>query len=286
MNPSIEHPVPPPPAPPGTTRRRSPRCTFARSARISPARRLAALYARSKPGYERWFLREGDAARPSWLACERALRHWLPELWPTFERVLAAVGDSDRTARFLSLYQPTPFLAGCSQAAWARESVALVRNYDYSPRLADGVLLYALELDAGDRDVGLPVGRARRHEQPRPCGLDGLRRPARAVGDGLRHHADPALRAGVLPRRTRCAGGADARAGAHGLQRRTGRSRRPAMPTVYLGPDRPPLVSQERVSTNHQGSIGCRTMPAPGRRCAATNTCASASMRPTRTPTR
>ena len=25
--------------------------------------------------------------------------------------------------------------------------------------------------------------------------------------------------------------------------------------TVYLGPDRPPLVSQERVSTNHQGSI-------------------------------
>ena len=254
MNPSIEHPVPPPPAPPEDYEAPVAAMHFRAIREDQPGERLAALYARSKPGYERWFLREGDAARPSWLACERALRHWLPELWPTFERVLAAVGDGDRTARFLSLYQPTPFLAGCSQAAWARESVALVRNYDYSPRLADGVLLYthwnstpviAMSdclwgvLD-GMNGHGLAVSMAFGGRRAVGDGF-GITLILRYVLEFCRDVPDALAVLTRVPVHMAYNVALVDRGGQHA--------------TVYLGPERPPLVSQERVSTNNQGSI-------------------------------
>jgi predicted choloylglycine hydrolase len=54
------------------------------------------------------------------------------------------VGGGDLPARFLSLWRPRPFLTGCSQAAWTRQSpYFLVRNYDYHPALWESVLLWS-----------------------------------------------------------------------------------------------------------------------------------------------
>lgn len=107
-----------------------------------PGAKWAAQFERLWPGYRNWFLKEGDEQRPGYLKCLRAMRHHMPELVPTYERLVELAGGGDMAARFLSLYQPTPYMTGCSQAVWTRGDAALVRNYDYSPRLWEGLLLH------------------------------------------------------------------------------------------------------------------------------------------------
>ncbi len=93
------------------------------------------------PAYRRWFLSQGDAERSSYLASLRQLRSHMPELVPTYERLVELAGGGDTAARFLSLYRPPPYLSGCSQAVWLDDEPLLVRNYDYSPRLSEGTVL-------------------------------------------------------------------------------------------------------------------------------------------------
>jgi predicted choloylglycine hydrolase len=66
----------------------------------------------------------------------------MPELVPAWERLADQFGGTDLVARFLSLWQPPPFISGCTQALWTRERPALIRNYDYPPDLCDAVLLH------------------------------------------------------------------------------------------------------------------------------------------------
>jgi len=89
------------------------------------------------PHYRRWYLAEGFQKRPTYLQCERALHDHMPELVPTWERLVELAGGGDIEARFLSLYCPPPYLSGCSQSVWlpAGGEPILVRNYDYSPHL-------------------------------------------------------------------------------------------------------------------------------------------------------
>ncbi len=94
------------------------------------------------PHYRKWFLREGNEARPTYLACRRALKRYMPDLLGTYDVLVEQAGGGDMAARFLSLYRPTPYLTGCSQAVWTRgRDRFLIRNYDYMPRLWEGVLL-------------------------------------------------------------------------------------------------------------------------------------------------
>ena len=65
----------------------------------------------------------------------------MPELVPLWETLTELGGGSDQVARMLSLYQPTPYLAGCSQALWGRGEPMLVRNYDYHPGRCEGLFL-------------------------------------------------------------------------------------------------------------------------------------------------
>ena len=66
----------------------------------------------------------------------------MPELVPTWRRLVELAGGGDHAARLLGLYRPTPYLSGCSQAVWTRDSPLLVRNYDYRPELCEGTLLF------------------------------------------------------------------------------------------------------------------------------------------------
>ena len=89
----------------------------------------------------------------------------MPELMPTFEKLVELAGGSDQAARFLSLYCPTPYFAGCSQAVWTRDDPLLIRNYDYNPLLWDAILLHSqLEWQAGYWHDRLSVGSPRRNQ--------------------------------------------------------------------------------------------------------------------------
>ncbi|MFC6583434.1 C45 family autoproteolytic acyltransferase/hydolase [Sulfitobacter aestuariivivens] len=107
-----------------------------------PGPKWAARWTRSWPAYEAWFVARGGDAGPSRTACRAALRTHMPELIATYDRLINLAGGSDRAARFLSTWCPPSYLGGCSLAAVAdRDDVRLVRNYDLSPDLNEGLLL-------------------------------------------------------------------------------------------------------------------------------------------------
>ena len=99
------------------------------------------IFAAAWPAYRSWFLREGEAARPSYATGAFQLRRHMPELVDTYESLVAAVGGGDLEARFLSHWCPPPLLTACSLAVWDRDRHLLVRNYDYPPLLCDTTAL-------------------------------------------------------------------------------------------------------------------------------------------------
>lgn len=116
--------------------------TFDALAEALPGPEWAARWRRSWPSYEAWFRAKGGDGGPSRAACEAALAAHMPELVPVHRRLVQLAGGGDRAARFLSSWCPPRYLGGCSIAALAEEGTArLVRNYDLSPALNEGLLL-------------------------------------------------------------------------------------------------------------------------------------------------
>ena len=108
-----------------------------------PGPKWQARWKHSWPAYRGWFLsRRGDDEGPSRIACETALSDYMPELLPTWRQLCILAGDDDLAARFLSAWCPPPYLGGCSLAAvTGGGQTRLVRNYDLSPDLNEGLLL-------------------------------------------------------------------------------------------------------------------------------------------------
>ncbi|MCU9846494.1 C45 family autoproteolytic acyltransferase/hydrolase [Defluviimonas sp. WL0024] len=106
-----------------------------------PGPKWAALFHEYWPDYHRWWLREGEEPRPPYWESKRALKDHMPELVPLYERLCELAGGGDQAARFLSFWRPPPYLSGCSQAIWPGREPVLVRNYDYSPRAFDRLML-------------------------------------------------------------------------------------------------------------------------------------------------
>ena len=84
------------------------------------ADRMPGIFAAGWPAYRAWFLREGESARASYAVGAQKLRKHLPELFPTYERLVDAVGGGDLEARFLSHWCPPPLFAACSMATFTR----------------------------------------------------------------------------------------------------------------------------------------------------------------------
>lgn len=214
------------------------------------ARHFAALW----PGYRRWFLIEGEAARPTYLACERALIAHMPEIVPLWQELVALAGGSDLAARYLSGYCPPPYMSGCSQAVWLRGEPLLLRNYDYLPELWEGLLsctrwrgravlgmsdcLWGI-LD-GINDAGLTVSLAFGGSRDVGVGF-GIPIVLRYVLE-VCSTVEEAL---AVLRRVPCHMAYTVTVldptGAHG--------------TVFLSPGKPPLLSSRQVATNHQGQV-------------------------------
>jgi len=206
------------------------------------------------PAYRRWYLQDGERARPSYLACVRALRAHMPELMPTYEALVELAGGGDLEARFLSLYGPPPYVAACSQAVWQGDCPVLVRNYDYPAQLCEGLILKTAwdgrpvmgasdclwGLLDGINDAGLAVSLA----------FGGRRE----VGDGF---GVPLLLRYVLEtcERTAEAARALARIPVHMSYNVTVVDRSGDYATVYLAPGRPGDIRRDAAATNHQQRI-------------------------------
>jgi predicted choloylglycine hydrolase len=105
-----------------------------------PGPRWQARFAETWPAYRRWFLRDGDAARPSYAVARRMLHEHMPELVPVWEQLVELAGGGDLAARMLALYGSPPLVSGCSQAVFDQGQPVLVRNFDFDPALLEGVI--------------------------------------------------------------------------------------------------------------------------------------------------
>jgi predicted choloylglycine hydrolase len=213
-----------------------------------------ALFEQLWPAYRRWYLSEGSDARPTYLECRRAMREYMPGLVPIWERMTDLAGGGDLEARFLSLYGPPAYLTGCSQAIWPGEEPLLVRNYDYSALAFDGVILRTnwqgrAVMGTSDCLIGL---------------VDGVNEAGLAVSltFGGRRVIGPGFGVPVILRYVLETCETAAQAGkvlasvpTHMSYNVTALDAQRKRVTVYLSPDRKPVVSHAAVATNHQEKV-------------------------------
>jgi predicted choloylglycine hydrolase len=227
--------------------------TWQAFAEDEPGDRIREHLAATWPAFRRWW-REGANARPSADEARARLQEHMPELVPAWRRLAAMLADDPDAAAALALWNPPPFLTGCSQAAVLPGGPALIRNYDWDYRLFDAVVartayggrrvlgtldcLWGL-LD-GVNDAGLAVS------------LTFGGRPQVGQGFGI-----PLVIRYVLQV---CGTAEDAvrvlrRIPVHMSYNVTALDRDGRRATVYLAPDRPAQVTSQAVATNHQGTV-------------------------------
>ena len=216
----------------------------------------AAVFEERWPHYRAWFLREGEAARPSYATSVRMLRAHMPELVPAYERVVELAGGrrsaphgcSRSTSRRRTSRRAR---RACGPAAASRCSCATTTT---RPRGCEGVIWSTRLLERrvigmsdclwglldGMNDAGLAVSLT----------FGGRR----ALGDGF---GIPIVLRYVLET---CEDVAEARATlarlpyslSHNL---TLVDRHGRVLTAYLSPDREPIFREFPAATNHQGIV-------------------------------
>lgn len=219
-----------------------------------PGPKWAGLFAELWPSYQAWWLREGTDARPTFWECHQALRKYMPELMPLYERLCSLAGDGDLAARFLSFYRPPPYLSGCSQAIWPGAEPVLVRNYDYNPRAFEAVVLHTKW--QGRTVIGTSDGLWGLVDGMNDAGLAvsltfGGRR---VVGDGF---GVPLILRYVLQtcRTAEEAGKVLARVPTHMSYNVTVVDAKRNYLTALMAPDRPTMLTHAAVATNHQEKV-------------------------------
>jgi predicted choloylglycine hydrolase len=205
------------------------------------------------PAFRRWW-RDGANARPTSGQARARIEEHMPELVPAWRQLAGLLGDDPDAGAALALWNPPPFLTGCSQAAVLPGGPALIRNYDWDHRLFDAVVartaytgrrvlgmldcLWGL-LD-GVNDAGLAVSLA----------FGG--RPQVGEGFGI-----PLVIRYVLEtcRTTPEAMRALRKIPVHMSYNITTVDRDGRRATAYLAPDRPAHITSRAVATNHQGQV-------------------------------
>lgn len=227
---------------------------FRALAEAEPGPVWAGLFHELWPAYEAWWARHGTEARPPYFESRNALKRHMPELLGLYDRLCELAGGGDRQARFLSFFCPPPYLAGCSQAIWPGAEPMLVRNYDYSWQAFDALVLRTEWL--GRAVLGTSDGLWGLVDGINDAGLSvsltfGGRR---VVGDGfgvpliLRYvlqTCETAEQAVKVLRRVPC----------HMSYNVTVLDCERRFATVYLAPDRKPVVTHAAVATNHQARV-------------------------------
>ncbi|WP_424931767.1 C45 family autoproteolytic acyltransferase/hydolase [Amaricoccus macauensis] len=220
----------------------------------SPGPIWAGLFREFWPAYHAWWLREGVSGRPTYLESVNALEEYMPELLPLYRELCELAGGKDSQARFLSFYCPPRYLAGCSQAIWQGDMPLLVRNYDYHPKAFDAVLmrtnwqgrqvigmsdgLFGIVDGMNDRGLAVSLTFGGRREVGEGFGVPLILRYILQVCDTV----EDAVK---ILTRVPC----------HMSYNVTVLDRTRHFVTAYLTPDRPTIISQTPVATNHQERV-------------------------------
>ncbi|GAW35659.1 acyl-coenzyme A:6-aminopenicillanic acid acyl-transferase [Roseovarius sp. A-2] len=219
-----------------------------------PGPKWAGLFAEYWPHYRRWWLKEGDGARPKYLESRRAIAQHMPEIVPLYDSLCDLAGGGDQAARFLSFHCPPPYLSGCSQAIWTGEEPVLVRNYDYNPNAFDSLILKTGW--QGRRVIGTSDGLWGLVDGMNDAGLAisltfGGRR---VVGEGF---GVPLILRYVLQtcETAKEAGAVLARVPTHMSYNVTVLDAKRQYLTAMMAPDRPTLITHAAVATNHQENV-------------------------------
>jgi predicted choloylglycine hydrolase len=107
----------------------------------TPGPRWQALFRATWPGYRSWYLSPDGSARPDLLTAGARLAEHMPELVPTYQRLVRLADEDPTAARMLTLWDAPKFLPGCSQVVLDDPEPVLIRNYDYGPDLWERVVL-------------------------------------------------------------------------------------------------------------------------------------------------
>ena len=218
-----------------------------------PGEKWSTLFNKTWPYYKKWFLTEGTTSRKGYLTSVTKLEKYMPEILPIHKQLCELAGGGDLESRFLSMYCPPPYLSGCSQIAWTRDSTALVRNYDYSPKLFEGVMMYTNwikpVIGVSDCNWGLLDG----------MNMDGL---AVSLTFGGRKNLGTGFGIPVILRYVleTCANVEEAKAvlskvPVHMSYNVTLLDREKNYTTMYLAPDQPARTIDTAIGTNHQMTI-------------------------------
>lgn len=225
---------------------------------VDPGPAFATHWARLGPALERWWSSDGRSAdRDSAAAARTQLRRHMPELEPAWAALVELAGGSPSAATILTLWNPPPFLTGCSQAVVTTGGPALVRNYDWDFRLFDATVANTGYL--GRRVVGTE-----------DCGwglLDGVNDAGLAVsltfggrpqvGEGF---GIPLVLRYLLQTcdRVEDAVAALLRIPVHMSYNVTVTDQTGRVATVHVGPDRQAWTTDARAVTNHQQVVEWR----------------------------
>lgn len=206
------------------------------------------------PVYAAWLKVKSTSDMPDLMASQKALKHYMPEMLPTYGRLCNLVEADEIAARFLTGFQPPAYATGCSQAIVTEDTVQLVRNYDYHPDLAEGRLLLSAwngkkviancdclagALDGMNEDglvVSLTYGG--RKEVGKGFGIPFILRYVLEFCSNVKEAVEALTR---IP--------------SHQSYNVTAIDRTGTFKTVRLAPDRAPYVTDERFTVNHQGEV-------------------------------
>jgi predicted choloylglycine hydrolase len=223
---------------------------FRAVAEAAPGPKWQEIFWHGWPGWSAWFghwWSPAEAAR-----AERALRRYMPEFTPLWERLVELAGGDPRAAHFLTFWCPPRYLGQCSQAVLTdSDGPVLVRNYDLDPNLSEGRLFRSAWL--GRSVIGMVDALA---------GLaDGMNDAGLAIS--LAFGGRPALGRGFgMPLIVRyllqvCGDVPDAvealrHLPCHMAYNLTLLDRSGRHATVLMAPDRPAIVQDVPFATNHQ----------------------------------
>lgn len=204
--------------------------------------------------YHKWFESKGSSFVPDLKTSQAALKKYMPEMWPTYERLCKLANADEVAARFLTGFQPPAYISACSQAVLPGDGLKLVRNYDYHPDLTEGAQLMSAwngkkVIATSDCLIGVLDGM---NEDGLAISLTFGGR--KAVGEGF---GIPFILRYVLEfcSNVEEAVAALKRIPSHMSYNVTVIDKSGAFKTVQLAPDRAPLVTDSAYATNHQGTV-------------------------------
>lgn len=218
-----------------------------------PSERWQTFFDHAWPLFRIWYESEGLERRPDLATCRSLLELHMPELVPVYNSLCRLAHNDDVASRFLSFWNPPPYMAACSQIAWTKGSPTLIRNYDFDPRYFDGRMRYTeyVKPVIGMQDSGWGL-------------LDGMNGDGLAVSLAFGGRKVSGTGFGIplviryvleICTTTDEACAALVRIPVHMGYNVTVLDKSGKYATVYLNPDRPPQVIHQPVATNHQHQV-------------------------------